>query len=121
MILNTKEENRRGSRLILAMLLTFLIIALVAIAILWQQAARQLVASHQRPLVEQAQRQAATHFRQKPEAIARMTFPIVLQLSDRTCVELRPIRRQDGGYLACYDTGTGQVVEESVRSWVLSD
>jgi|GEM_PF-4092713 len=102
----------RWAVLILALVLAASVIGL---AVLYPRATRQLVAPHEQPLVERAQRAAAAAFGTNSEEITRSTFPIAIQLSDRTCLELRPTRRGDGGYLACYDNRTGRMVEEHVR------
>lgn len=108
-----------GWKLTSAILLALLLAAIVAIGILYMRTILPLVDSHQQPLVERAQRQAAMAFNEEPNDIARTSFPVVLELSDRTCVELRPMRKHDGRYLACYDAASRQVVEERVGSAAL--
>lgn len=99
-----------------ATLLVLLAAATVAIAILYLRAVRPSVAAHQQPLVERTQRQAASEFRVKPESITETSYPLVMELTDKTCVELRPYQQGDGGYLACYNTRTGRLVETRATS-----
>ena len=108
------EGGLRGSDLTIATLLVLLRVAVATIAILYPRATRSLVEPYQQPFVERAQREAARAFGTTPEGMARMSFPIALKLVDQTCVQLKPIRRGDGVYLACYDTRTGKLVEERV-------
>ena len=98
------------------MLSVLLLAAMVAITILHPAATRSFVTPDEQPLVERARRDAAAAFGETSQALARTTFPVVMQLSDRTCVELRPIRRNEGGYSVCYAAGTDQIIEERVRS-----
>lgn len=99
-----------------AMLAILLVGALAAIAILYPRATRPLVAEHQHALVAAAQRDAATFFGANADEIRRRSFPIVISLSDRTCVELKPLHGGNGGYVACYDAKSGHLVEELGRS-----
>ena len=98
----------------MAILASLLAAAILGLAILYPRATRPLVTPHDQPLVERAHRSAAAAFGETAQSISRATFPIAIELTDRTCVELRPTRRGNGGYLACYDTRTGRLVEERV-------
>jgi hypothetical protein len=86
--------------------------ASVGLAVLYPRATRSLVQPDQQHLVQRAEQAAAVTFQHSPDDERRITFPIVMELSDRTCVELRSMRADGGGnYLACYSRN-GQVLEE---------
>lgn len=104
--------NVRHWRLISAKLFLLLIAAVAGLAILYPRATRSLVQPQQQPIVDRAEREAAATFRHSPEDQRRITFPMVMEMSDRTCVELRSSAGDGGGnYLACYSRG-GEVLEE---------
>ncbi|MGA9582259.1 MAG: hypothetical protein WBR13_09865 [Allosphingosinicella sp.] len=115
MLFNRIKSYRR-SELLTALLAILLIGALIAVAVCYPRATRPLVAEHQRVLVERAQRDAAVFFGGKSTGIKENSFAVVMRLSDRTCVELKPLRRGNGGYLACYDERSGRIVEELAHS-----
>ena len=105
-------QNAQRSRLIVIALCVLLVGAAVGLAILYQRATRTLVQPHHQHLVQRAEQEAAATFHHSPEDQRRITFPMVMELGDRTCVELRSTAPHGAGnYLACYSRG-GQVLEE---------
>ena len=99
-------------RLIVVTLAGLLMVAVAGLAILYPSATRSLVRPHQQSLVDRAERAAAAMFSHSIEDQRRITFPLVMELSDRTCVELRSTAWDGGGnYLACYSRN-GELVEE---------
>ena len=93
-------------------LIGLLIATFAAIAILYPRATRPLVYDQDQALVERATRQAAELTKGTPD-VAGTTFPIVMHLSDRSCVELRSTDpRGDGSYSACYRRSDGNFIEE---------
>ena len=93
-------------------MLIAIITAIAAIAILYPRANRPLVRAGDAPWVERAQAEARRLFRDGA-GHDRATFPIVMRLSDRICVELRSIAASGAGtYVACYDPRSGEKVEE---------
>jgi hypothetical protein len=101
----------RNSRIIL--LLSLLLAASLAANVwLYPRATRPLVQPSQQGLVERARRHAGKAYGADATRQARVTFPIVMTLSDRSCVELRSTRKDRvGDFLACYDPKTGQLLE----------
>ena len=103
-------------KLIVGVLALLLLAALIATAILYPLATRPLVLPGDEALVERAQRDAVGS-RRGGSLQASRTFPIVLRLSDRSCVELRSSNQSRGlNYLVCYAKASGQKIEEVVRS-----
>lgn len=103
---------RLSHRFITMMLILLLLCIFSAIAMLYPLASRPLVRSGDEWVVERAQADASLIFRHE-EKDSRTTFPIVMQLANRTCVELRATRADSAGnYVVCYDRRTGQKVEE---------
>jgi hypothetical protein len=93
-------------------LIVLLIAALVAIGVLYPRATRPLVFDHDQALIERATRQAADLTKGNPD-IVRTTFPIVMHLTDRSCVELRSTRSDGAGtYTVCFERQTGNFIEE---------
>jgi hypothetical protein len=92
------------------LLLLLLAISLAANAYLYSLATRPLYAASDRPLIERTLARAAIAERTNPEELRAGTFPIVLEIGGRTCVD---IRNTDGGghYAACYDRA-GRLVEQ---------
>ena len=91
-----------------------LILSLAANLYLYPRAIRPLVRADQQPLVERAQRHAAAAYGADAERQRRATFPIVTELADRTCVELRSTRADRvGKFIACYNPETRQRLEAS--------
>lgn len=86
--------------------------ALLTIAILYPLATRPLSRPGDKPLIEQARRDAEAAFG-GGTAAGPKTFPIVIRLLGRTCVELRSLRGDGAGsYVACYESRTGAKLEE---------
>jgi hypothetical protein len=102
--------SRWTSKPFVIALLLLLAASLAANLLLYRKANRPLFEEGDRPLIERTvglfTRGGANH-----AAIEAETFPLVMRLSDRTCVELR---RHDGrGYQrACYD-GRNRPIEQS--------
>ncbi|TMJ12371.1 MAG: hypothetical protein E6G94_13985 [Alphaproteobacteria bacterium] len=97
------------------MLATLLLCALAAVAVLYVRATRPLYWVGDEPLVAQATRAAAREFGTTEQEIRRMTFPILMNTSELTCIELRPKRSDLVGYQACYARRGGKLVEERVQ------
>lgn len=105
-------RNARRQRLIIFALSVLLLGAVVGLAVLYPRATRSLVQPHQQQLVLRAEQGAARAFTHSREEQRRITFPVVMELGDRTCVELRSTASdRAGSYLACYSR-SGQVLEE---------
>lgn len=105
-------QHTTRRKAILSTLLLVLAASLAANLFLYRQASRPLFDEGDRPLVERTIAGAAVRSRAESAGDIRAeTFPIVMRLGDRTCVELR---RHDGrGHTgACYDRW-GQLIEES--------
>ena len=79
------------------------------------KATRPLYYPDDRVFISRSVRQAAAHFRTSEEEVVRTTFPLVMRMSDRICVELRPKRTDLGGYLACYRAPGDQLIEEQIK------
>ena len=102
---------RVSNRTIIGGLMFLLLLALIVIAMLYPIATRPLVRPADAMLVEKARKDARAILHDDVT-----TFPIVMRLSDRECVELRsPQADGAGSYLACYDTHTNQKVEERLN------
>jgi hypothetical protein len=97
--------------LTLAALCCLLAASLAANAILYPLAVRPLFLESDRPLIERTAASAAIPLRTNADELRRRTFPVVLHLGDRTCVDLRAFDGA-GNYGACYDRG-GKLVEET--------
>jgi hypothetical protein len=109
-------QNARSSHLVILALCVLLVGAAVGLASLYPRASRSLVQPHQLHLVQRAEQEAAAAFHHSATQQRRITFPIVMEMSDRTCVELRSTALDGGGnYLACYSQ-SGQVLEERTTS-----
>lgn len=91
--------------------LLLLAASVVANLILYRRASRPLLTEGDRPLIERTVAMFAASGRTSAADIRGQSFPIVLHLGDRTCVELR---RHDGlGHQsACYDR-RGRLIEET--------
>ena len=91
-----------------------LILSLAANLYLYPRATRPLLRADQLPLVERAQRHAAAAYGADADKQRRATFPIVMELADRTCVELRSTRPDRvGNFIACYNPKTRQRIQAS--------
>lgn len=105
-------QSVRRLRLIIVALCVLLGGAAVGLAVLYPHATRSLVQPHHQHIVQRAEQAAAAAFGHSAEDQRRITFPIVMELGDRTCVELRSTAPDRGGnYLACY-ARSGRVLEE---------
>jgi hypothetical protein len=77
---------------------------------------RPLTRADDGPIVERARRDAGAVFRDAG-AHGRSTFPIVLRLVDRTCVDLRSWATDGAGsYTVCYDVRSGRKLSEQVNT-----
>ncbi len=81
--------------------------------LLYPQAMRRLAAPGEEALISAVQQKGATLLGTTPEMMRAKTFPIVMSMSARTCVELRGKRADDPDYLECRDR-QGKVVEARV-------
>jgi hypothetical protein len=99
-----------SKRLVVALLVMLLVASLAANLILYRKPGRPLFGEGDRPLIERTVRLFVLDGITSRADIERETFPIVMRLSDRTCVELR---RHDGRgrRAACYNR-RGRVTEE---------
>ena len=89
-------------RLIIGALLLLLTVSAVGNVILYGKASRPLFAEGDRPLIERTVAHFAALNRTSDSEVRAQSFPLVLHLSDRTCVELR--RDYGRGHRgACYD------------------
>ena len=97
-------------RLIGGALLALLALSLAANVYLYPRATRPLYWDYDRLLIERTVARAAARERTDAETIRAQSFPIVLHLPGRTCVEMR---NTDGSgfHGACYDRD-GRVTEE---------
>jgi hypothetical protein len=81
------------------------------LALLYPRAMRTLVERQHQHFVDRAYRQAAVRFTDSWDQ-RLITFPIVMELSDRTCVELRSTAADGAGnYVTCFSR-SGEVLEE---------
>lgn len=109
-------QSGRRFKILLVMLVLALIAALAGLAVLYPRATRTLFEPHQQQLVDRAEQAAAKTFRHSVEDQRRITFPMVMEMSDRTCVELRSDVADGGGnFLACYSK-SGVLLEERATS-----
>lgn len=109
-------EGIRQSRLIFVTLSALLVAAVAGLAILYPSATHTLVQPYQQGVIDRAERAAAATFGHTLEDQRRITFPIVMELNGRTCVELRSTAADGGGnYLACYSR-SGRVLEERANT-----
>lgn len=101
------------SRRSLIISLSLVIVSMLAgLVTLYPLATRPLIRSGDEAIVERARSDAPLIFHEA-RVHERSTFPIVMKLVDRTCVELRSWAADGAGsYLACYDKRTGKKVEE---------
>jgi len=101
----------RRWKIAVALLSAMLLASLAAIFLLCGRAGPPLSYEGDRPLIERTRQRAATIFRSDGDSVAQDSVPIVLHLSDRTCVVLG---MPSGGdpYLACDDRRTLEVMEE---------
>ncbi len=88
-----------------------LLVAVVAATSGYVVAKPNLVRPGDAPFVERARKDAASAFSgSRPD---RETLPVVMRLSDRTCVEFRSFRPAEAGnYLVCYARDGGEKLEE---------
>ena len=90
--------------------------AVVAILVLRERARLPLHFEADEPLIDRTVGAVARTARATPHDIERTTFPIVIHLSDRICVELRARPGTDyGGWVSCYDRTSGALIEEIGR------
>ena len=103
----------RGLKRAVIILSLLLWLAVVAILFLYDRARRPLFHEYDRPLIERTLQLAAGETPDELEFYRRHTFPVVMELPDQTCVELRSVLRGgSGSYLACYDRRTRRVIVE---------
>jgi hypothetical protein len=101
-----------ANQTIIVALAVLLLAALAAIAFLYPRASRPLIRPGDALLIAKARRDALVLLHNNAPH-DRATFPIVMRLSDRRCVEFRSSRADAAGtYLACYDARTNRKVEE---------
>ncbi|WP_311268858.1 hypothetical protein [Sphingobium sp. WCS2017Hpa-17] len=100
-----------SSRSIIIGLTILLVVGFAVLVTLYPRANLPLVRRDDTAWVEKARKDARAIF---PEAAQeRKTFPMVMRLSDRICVDLRSTAADGAGsYLACYEARTGKKVEE---------
>ena len=97
-------------RLIIGALLLLLTVSVAGNFILYRQVRRPLFTESERPLIERTIALFAASGRTSAAAIRAQSFPIVMKLGDRTCVELRYYGQGHQG--ACYDR-RGRLIEET--------
>jgi hypothetical protein len=101
------------NHVVVAALSALLGTTLIALAFLYPLAMRPLVRSGDSSLVERARKDASLRMEMSN---GPKTFPIVMHLTDRNCVELRSTLADGAGsYLVCYDARTGQKLEERLN------
>ena len=103
----------------LALAFSLLLAALIAHAFLWPRAAWLLVPADDRPVVGRALAGTAASFGGTTAEDWRwMARPVVIRSPGRVCVLIVDWRPNPfhgkGGYKACYESGTGRVLEERV-------
>ena len=109
-------QRDRRYKVLLVMLVLALTTALAGLVALYPSATRTLFEPRHQQLIDRAEQAAAKTFRHSIEDQRRITFPMVMEMSDRTCVELRSHVADGGGnYLACYSK-SGAVLEERASS-----
>lgn len=101
-------EHWKIATIVLAGLLFF---AFASDVLLYRQATRPLVAPGTEAMVADVQRDAARLFRQP---IEKYTFPLSLGLTDRVCVELRPLAHDWRGFFECRDKTGRKIVQGTV-------
>ncbi|WP_374553834.1 hypothetical protein [Sphingobium yanoikuyae] len=103
---------QKYSRYVTLVLIALLITAGLIIASLYPLANATAIQPGDEPVVSNALNDAQKLFRS--EAINKASrLPVVIRMSDRTCVELRPYSKAPAGtYLACYDNRNGRLIEE---------
>jgi len=110
-----KHQNavmRISTRSTTVALTLLLLIAAAAIATLYPLATRPTFRPGDEAFIERAKADARANFR-GADAYGRNAFPVVMRLSDRTCVELRSYKTDGAGsYIACYDRQAGKKIEE---------
>ena len=85
------------------MLSSALILALGTIAVLIPCAMRPLSYAGQQPLIDRTEKLRARRFKEMHADIPA-SFPLVMKIRDRTCVELRAAgRARTGSYSVCYN------------------
>lgn len=107
------------SSAIVPALLILLLMSISAFYVMYSRMPPPLAEPYQQPLVKRAEREAARALRKTPEAMPRISYPIVMRLTDRTCVELNSVGHRERFYLACYDNSTGELVEERISNQYL--
>jgi hypothetical protein len=101
----------RESRIIIVLAL-LLAVSVAANLYLYPRASRPLVPADQQHWVDRARRHAAAAYGADAGRQAKSSFPIVMELNDRTCVELRSNRDDRvGNFLVCYNPKTRQLLE----------
>jgi hypothetical protein len=98
-------------KLIVGALVLLLATSVAGNLLLYRQASRPLHTEGDRPLIERTAAHFAAIERTTADEIMTDSFPIVLHLADRTCVELRHIGGM-GHRGACYDR-QGELLEET--------
>lgn len=98
----------KNATIVLAILL---FAAFAGDVLLYRQATRPLVAAGTEAMVADVQRDAARFFHRP---IDKYTFPLSLDLTDRVCVELRPLAHDWRGFLECRDKAGRKIVEGTV-------
>lgn len=103
---------QKYSRYVTLVLIALLVTAGLIIARLYPLANATAIQPGDAPVVSHAMNDAQKLFRSEPINIASR-LPVVIRMSDRTCVELRPYSKVPAGtYLACYDNRNGHLIEE---------
>ncbi|WIA54006.1 hypothetical protein N6H05_13070 [Sphingobium sp. WTD-1] len=107
-----KAVMQKYSRYVTLVLIALLLAAGLIIARLYPLANATTIQPGDEPLVSNAMHDAQKLFRS--EAINKASrLAVVIRMSDRTCVELRPYSKLPAGtYLACYDNRDGHLIEE---------
>jgi hypothetical protein len=101
---------RIANRKIIVALTISLLAALVAVGFLYPRATRPLVRAEDAELISKARgdfkaaRNGTAHLPQ--------SFPIVMRLPDRSCVEFRATQSDGTSYLVCYDNRTKRKLAE---------
>ena len=97
---------------IIIFLSALLAVSVIANLYLYPRATRPMVSDADQHWVERARRHAAAAYGPDADRQAKETFPIVMELNDRTCVELRSKRADRvGNFLVCYNPKTRQLLE----------
>ncbi|PBN42453.1 hypothetical protein [Sphingobium sp. D43FB] len=103
---------QKYSRYVILALIALLIAAGLTIAKLYPLANSVVIQPGDASVVSKAMSDAQKLFR--TESINNASrLPLVMRMSDRICVELRPYSNDPAGtYLACYDNRSGHLIEE---------